>query len=485
MCKRAAVLVNLQWHLMNVDNTTEYTTSDRLKINPEDTLITFQCSDLIRDLSKTIPNNEHLPNIIDIECLDRQMSQKRREYSENRNWQIISSLREHEIIDSDFKIKSENIQVFMEKFCKLYTKLFNKSHEEQDRFKNIESNINSIIYERQVLGIRIDYQIAINKCEELENEIYRIKNELQIHYGIFDPDNESQQRSYLKSKGYNIVQSLLYTFKIWRKEDSVCGYFYEIIRNTQDLDSILYLLSHWGSSQKTFPSYFGFGTITSRITVRQPSIQNLRKKNRNVIIPDEGYRFLYIDYSQFEAGILACLSDDNELLSLYEKDIYSDLANQALLDVTRRSEAKVIFYRYIYGDSTLEPKYINYFNKFNKLKEYKKSIEEKANREGKIGSKKGNYRVCIEENNSWALSHDIQANASLIYKNAVIRTRAEVDSAEFLVPMHDGTLYQIKELKYEESKNIICEIYKSEFKNMFPKINPKVNYSESFDNSEE
>jgi DNA polymerase I-like protein with 3'-5' exonuclease and polymerase domains len=155
----------------------------------------------------------------------------------------------------------------------------------------------------------------------------------------------------------------MHSFKARQNEDVVCQLFYELIRNEKDIDSYLHMLSHWGGEERTFPTYYGFGTITGRITMRHPSIQNLRKNNRSVIIPDTGKRFLYVDYSQFEAGILASLSKDEILIKLYNTDIYSDLAEHVLGDKQNRNEAKIIFYRYMYGDDTLSKKAINYFLK--------------------------------------------------------------------------------------------------------------------------
>ena len=43
-------------------------------------------------------------------------------------------------------------------------------------------------------------------------------------------------------------------------------------------------------------------------------LQNLKKENRNIIIPSTGKELFYIDYSQFEASILAHCSADKVLL---------------------------------------------------------------------------------------------------------------------------------------------------------------------------
>ena len=101
------------------------------------------------------------------------------------------------------------------------------------------------------------------------------------------------------------------------------------------------MLAHWGGPARCYPVFFGFGTITSRVTVREPSLQNLRKTNRSVISADPKKKLLYVDYSQFEAGILASLSEDPLLISLYNTDIYEDLAHNVLGDASKRADTKV------------------------------------------------------------------------------------------------------------------------------------------------
>jgi len=87
----------------------------------------------------------------------------------------------------------------------------------------------------------------------------------------------------------------------------------------------------------------------------------------------------------------------------------------------------------------------------------------------------------MDENNSWGLSHIIQSTASYIYKKALIRVVKEVKEAEFLIPMHDGTVYQINELHYDDLQILIENIYKEEYKKVCPKIQPRVNCKDRFD----
>lgn len=473
MNRFVTIYIDSAWYKLNVDNFEEYSI-DNFSYNRSDIIITFQTSDLIRHIKS---QNLFLPTIIDLEAFDKQMAQEGKEFRHHQEWRILTSLRYHNIIDNDFKISLHNIKQLLEYSAKLFLSLYEKDLAEKNRFEDIELRINKIIYKRQLLGVKVDRSIATERCNKLEKYIYNLKNTLQLHHNIFSPDQSAEQVNYLKSKGFKIVESLLYTFKIHRNNDIVCNLFYELIRSQQDLDSLLYISAHWGGSERTYPTYMGFGTITSRITLRQPSLQNLRKSNRDIIIADDGMRLLYPDFSQFEAGILASLSDDENLLKLYNSDIYSDLAEKVLNDKQKRSEAKVIFYRYMYGDTTLDHLAKNYFNRFSKLKKYRESIEKEILSSNKIGTTHGNFRYLKSiEDISWSLSHVVQAHASLIYKKSLIRVNKEIPKAEFLIPMHDATLYQIDKRYFEEQKEWIKNIYVDEFKKVCPQIEPRINF---------
>jgi len=465
-----------EWYSLNIDDFDDYTKS--LNYNYHNIYITFQTSDLIREFNSR--NVKSLPKIIDLESFDKQMSQEGKEFRNFKYWKVLNFLRYHGVIDADFKLTKENIKLFLEKIALSYSTLLDKDNIETKRYNDVEIRINGLIYKRQRLGVRINIDAAKQRCAEIEKEIYSIKNELQLRYKIFTPDNIESQKSYLEKNKYRIIKSLRYTFRIHSKADIISNLHYQLLRNQADLDSMLFIISHWGGQERTYPSFNGFGTITSRIVLRQPSLQNLRKTNRDIIIPDNSMKLLYIDYSQFEAGILASLGKDEKLIDLYNTDIYEDIAEKVLANKNDRKEAKILFYRYMYGDNTLSKEAKNYFIKFKKLEAFKAKIENTLIKNNKIGTKYGNYRYASKDDNTWALSHVVQSTASYIYKMALLEVQNEVKAAEFLIPMHDGTVYQINELEYDGAKMEIERIYKDVFKKICPEIEPKLTCSELF-----
>ena len=475
------MLIESSWYSLDINNFDNYSTNSDLIFSNDDHIVSFQTSDLIRTFNS---NGSSLPNIIDLESFDKQMSQEGKDIRSFENWKAISMLKYHKKIGNDYKLSPTTFKDFLEQIATYYINHIENNVDEIERFDVIEAKINKIIYERQKLGLSVNKVIAEEKVRTIEKEIYRIKNILQLEYKIFMPDNHKQQFEWLNKKGYKVFDSLVDSFKVRKDHDPVCKLFYDLNRLECDLDSMLYILGRWGGESKVYPSFHGFGTITSRITLREPALQNFKKENRCIIVPEVGKKFLYVDYSQFEAGILAALSKEEQLIKLYNDDIYRDLAAYVYNDGAKRSDAKILFYRFMYGDKTLgkkEKKEILYFNKFKKLIDYKKKIENEINDKKCIGTSLGNNRVCYGDGECiWGLSHIIQATASLIFKRVLIRVNEEAKDAEFLIPMHDAALYQISEFSYDDCKEKIIEIFKDEFKKECPEIIPRVNCNDFY-----
>lgn len=444
------------------------------------TYITIQSNELIRFFKKI--KLKEVPSVIDLECFAKQMLQEGSDLDNKYKWSALRFLHDQNEINSEFHLKSSTALEFVKKLYTVYNNLLNNKDEERERFEKIELPVNNILFNRQLNGIKINRELAEQRCEELEDSIYAIKNILQLDYLIFDPENERFQYNYLKTKNYNIVQSIPYTLKTRRKSDQVCNLLYDLSRAKQDLNSILIMLTKYGGHEMAHPSFKGFGTITSRITMREPSIQNMKRSNRDIIVPFANKEFCYVDYGQFEAGILASLSKDKKLIELYNEDIYLDIAKKVLNNENEREDAKIIFYRYMYGDESLPSEVYKYFDRFKQLKTFINNINSELKENGIIYSVYGNGRK-VGEKSSWALSHKIQSTASLIYKKALLRTHNEITEADFVIPMHDATLYEISSVEdnTELIKKII-NIYKEEFKSICPNLEPQVTLKKFFEN---
>jgi DNA polymerase I-like protein with 3'-5' exonuclease and polymerase domains len=437
-------------------------------LGSKDKLFSLQVSEVIggieleRDFDKC-------PHIINIESFSKQFLQKSKILEPSRKWNIHQLLIEKDILPVGFRINEDSIfeyLIHIRSFISMTLDQFGP--EELNRFETIELPINRIIYQRQRKGLSVNRDIVPEIIESLEAEFYEVKNQLQLNHGIFSPDSRNEQFRWLKENDIEVKGSLRQTFKNHSSRNTICELIYRMYRLKGDLDCLIYLSVAKGNNPRVVPSFIGFGTITSRIMLREPALQNIRKKYRKVIIPDENCEFIYIDYAQFEAGILASLSKDPKLIDLHDTgDIYTDIATKVYSKSANRDEAKILFYRYMYGDEKMSLREKTYFRSFTTLSQYKLALEAESKNTGKIGTELGNYRMLDEKDVYLGISHKIQSTASLILKKAIIKVNKQVSQVQFILPMHDAVLYQvntqINDIRIAERKiiKIFEEVYSS------------------------
>lgn len=459
-----------KWYSLDISND-EFIEDHNISIKNK--YYTFQVSDLIREIKSK--NFKIIPEIINIESFDKQFSQKGKDLLDFKKWHILKALRKEEIIDSHYRVN--DLMDFLLKIKDLIDKLKEDSTDELNRFNNIELKINKIIHKTSFEGIKIDRDILDQKCIDLHRIIYEIKNEFQFSHNIFQPENFETQADYLKNKNYRILVSIEKTVSLLRKSDIICDQFNQLNRLSKDLKTLMVLKSRLGGIDFVNPYFVGFGSITSRIIIKEPSLQNLRKENRDIIVPNDSKELFYIDYSQFEASILAHCSSDNLLLKLINADdVYSDIVIKIYnteVNENSRKEAKILFYRYLYGDTfdnkkekELKKKVDSYFNRFKTLIKFKEDLKNEAIKNGLVSTQNGNIRkLDLNNENIWILSHLIQSNASYIFKKAIIQTFQNVEKARLLIPLHDGALYEIDIDDSEKIKAEIINIFVKTFQN--------------------
>lgn len=361
---------------------------------------------------------------------------------------------------------------------------------ELNRFSTIEKNIIRILLERTKKGIRIDEFRIKRLIKEVNIELYAIKNKLQLDYGIFSNSDYKNIVINLKNKFPSIVDTIgtkeYYTQLEYYKKDKLVNLLY----NERKLSRNKSILTRIGSLDDKLvnPQYSCFGTITSRILLNSPNFQQLNKKYRDIILSDDDKELVYIDYSQFEAGILANESKDLRLLEMYNnQDIYTQLSLVIFENEKEesRDKCKTLFFLYCYGMSNENIKknfgenIDNFFDQFEDLKNFRKKLNLDFSEKGLVGTSMGNYRYKFKKDDSienWVISQRIQGNASLILKKAILSVDKRDKEIEFLIPMHDAVLYQIPKGKREEKEKILKEEFKKAFKEICPLIEPKVTF---------
>lgn len=371
------------------------------------------------------------------------------------------------------------------------------------RFMEIEVPVYNVMLNTQKHGVRID-ESKLDKYLMDSNKIYyKAKKKIEIEYNInIDNNNIINQFLEIENNNNNPIKKSLVRrssydnfIAINSKFDDVSLTFSNYRRYKLEKSILSRIVA---IDSKVFPIYDICGTVTSRILVADPLLQNLKKVHRDIILPDDGCVFLYIDYSQFEPGIMASLADNNEFIELYNSsDIYSGLSELIFGTDKERDTAKKIFLSYSYGMSWSSIKDIlsiivkeiknNSSIDIDKVKSslavfetMKHEIHDELIKNNRIGTLFGNYRYrqktgdLSNREKRYAVSQVVQGTASLIIKKVILDINKNLPSIRIVLPMHDALLIQVSADEQNDLEGDAVEIFKRAFKEICPKINPGV-----------
>ncbi|TAT74823.1 hypothetical protein ELH50_30245 (plasmid) [Rhizobium ruizarguesonis] len=376
-----------------------------------------------------------------------------------------------------------------------------KENGELERFFDIEVPTAAIYYSRQWDGIGV----ATDKVKAaLETAAHRKYIAYQQVANIINASptglNYWNVRPYLagtdfgdalsSSDGYTLRDQL----RLARSASTFAASFTEYMDASRDVE----ILNRLNDSEgRVYPTFHPIGTISSRTLISDPYLQELRRAFRHVVSPDQGKKLVYFDYSQFEPGVMASLSGDEELISLYNNgDVYTALSTALFGSSEQRDLCKRIFLAFSYGMSvegitrllsnneaerkSIGSRVTDFFVRFPRLREFKMEAERELWKLGQVRTLLGNRRVrsgqgaLTGKERRWATSQIIQGNASLIFKHALVRIADKFGLPSILLPMHDAVLMQCFEHDYEGLAADVSEIMRSSFAFWCPGIEARI-----------
>lgn len=330
---------------------------------------------------------------------------------------------------------------------------------ELQRQIDIEIPVFNLLHKNITPGIKINQEILRKHKNDIEYDYYKALKDFSNQYDLpLEEPNDQTIIDYLESKDFDFSGiSVDYMLEFVPTPDG----FASSVKNLRKLSASRHLLSALPlSKNKATPIIDSFGSITSRIYFKDPVFQNISKKHRNIICAYEGNVLSYVDYDQFEVGVMAALSGDAILLSLYaDDDLYESLSDQLFGDRSQRKLSKRLFLSYAYGmklnrisdaahaQGAERAKVNLFFRKLTTFEGWKKDIHKKFYDNGFIGTSEGNflrrsinYELSEKEKRS-CISQVVQGTASLIFKKALLALD-KLEGFRILVPMHDAVLVE-------------------------------------------
>ena len=432
--------------------------------------VTFQSDELTNFLEDRI----HFAKILDIECLDVQIRQSIGLKPPPKKWTVPNMLHTYLGIEEKRWDVEEYAEV-LKNIATCYLAMKTRGEAEWKRITEIELLVNRVLYETQSRGIFINHEEIEPLCRELHQKIYSLKNTIQLEYDFIGDsldDYVSQNNIYQGELSRSIEEKL-------EKDHPEIGVFRKLQRTKQNFNCLIMLSAVRKGVNLCKPLFKGFGTTTGRIILRDPALQNLSKKFRSLLKNENlpaNKRYVYVDFGQFEAGVLAGLSGNSQLQALYEQNrVYEELARRTKSD---RDKAKMYFYCFVYGGIVWKGA-DNFFKTYG-LQKTVDEVNSEALKKGFIETPFGNRRVCGgEEDKKWILNHYIQGTSSLIFKQALIDVyQSFYTKVELILPMHDAALYIVDNDVQTEH---LIHVFRGAFKKWLPNVNPIVKEKDFFE----
>lgn len=330
---------------------------------------------------------------------------------------------------------------------------------ELDRALSVEVPVFNVLTLAAVQGIRVNAEKLRSYKVEVDRRYYiALKRFAEVHGFPYEVPREDEIVAHLEKNGFDLAGVTLdYLLRFVPMQDGFADNLQELRRAESSRSTIGRMSVGAG---RVFPIVDSQATVTSRIYYRDPSLQSLRRQYRDVFVPDKGFRFSYVDYDQFEVGVIAALSGDARIAKLYrEGDMYVELAKVLFGDESMRGKAKGLFLSYAYGmkrSSLLDAAVAlgasrgaakEFFSSFERYEQWKLEVHAEYEGAGRIGTSVGNYLNRVnrgplspKERRS-SVSQVVQGTASLVFKKAILRI-AQIQGVSIRIPMHDALLVQ-------------------------------------------
>ena len=380
-----------------------------------------------------------------------------------------------------------------------------KQQGEYDRLITVEWPLQSAFAYRQFRGVRVDAPAAGTLLERISAEKYaayrRVAEHLNrsptaLNYWNIQPYLADTDVAFLMD--LDPGGQLQSAFEMAAVSSPFADAFVSLMKAGRDAGIVRRAL---GGSDRLFPIFHVLGTISGRILVSDPYLQQLRRAYRSLIAPEQHHRLIYLDYAQFEPGVLAGLSGDTKLINAYNQgDLYAALAEVLFGDAVQRPVAKRVFLAFSYGMTpdriaimlagdaaanervAYAAKITAFFEAFPDLAGFRASQQDALLANGYVASLFGNRRLRTAKGQHlslkeqrWALNQPVQSTASLIFKEALNAIIAEFGVEPVVLPVHDAVLLQFPEDEdFDSHTQRASEIMVERFAHRFPGVKAKI-----------
>ena len=399
-----------------------------------------------------------------------------------------------------------------------------KKHECENLFYDIEMPLMPVLAEMEMNGVCLDtrslaetskqFTTRMNDIEqriyELAGEQFNIASPKQVGEILFDKLKIVEKAKKTKTGQYVTSEEVLQQLK--NKHEIVADILEH--RGLKKLigtyiDALPKLINpRTGHIHTSFNQTI---TATGRLSSSDPNLQNIPirgedgKEIRKAFIPEPGCLFFSADYSQIELRVMAHLSDDKNMIEVFQegKDLHAATAaniyKKPIDEVTRdeRTKSKRANFGIIYGITVFglaerldiprdEAKMLidGYFETFPQVHDYMEKSKEIARQKGYVTTLFGRRRYLPDINSANAtvrgfaernaINAPIQGTAADIIKVAMIhifnRFKAEGIKSKMILQVHDELNFSVLPEEKDRVEQIVLEEMQQAFQMKVPLV---------------
>jgi len=399
-----------------------------------------------------------------------------------------------------------------------------KKYECEDLFYNIEMPLMPVLAEMEMNGVCIDTEslnetsaIFTQRMVELEQKIYELAGEQfniaspkQVGDILFGKLHIMEKPKKTKTGQYVTSEEVLQNLR-GKHEIVACILDHRGLKKLLGtyIDALPKLINPRTGHIHT--SFNQTVTATGRLSSSDPNLQNIPvrgedgKEIRKAFIPEPGCLFFSADYSQIELRVMAHLSGDKHMISVFKegKDLHAATAatiyKKNIDEVSRdeRTKSKRANFGIIYGITVFglaerleisrdEAKQLidGFFQTFPQVHDYMEEAKRHAYEQGYVTTLFGRRRYLpdIRSANATvrgfaernAINAPIQGTAADIIKVAMIhiynRFKAEGIRSKMILQVHDELNFSVYPEEKERVEQIVLEEMQGAFQMTVPLI---------------
>jgi DNA polymerase-1 len=410
-------------------------------------------------------------------------------------WLIDSDYKEAELEDIFRHTRQKNI---VDAHRVIFEELARES-KLQSIFDYIEAPLMDIIYRMQETGIGLDAPFFTKLTAEYRNELEGIEKKVHelagVEFNVRSPKQLSQilfeELALPTKKIKKSAKTGIYSTNVdaLEKLEGVHPII-DLITQYRELDKLLstyleVLPKLVAADGRLHPRFIQNGTTTGRFSSKDPNVQNIPtrtdigRKIREGFVARDGYELVSFDYSQIELRVLAMLSSDDQLISIFKegRDIHTAVASMIggvsydKVDRELRRKAKIVNFGILYGMGVnslhkqmggerqeAQTFHQGFFEKFPEATAFLEKTKEHAHQYGYTDTLFGRRRQFKDINSRlpfirasaerMALNAPIQGTSADMIKLAMVSVdeylkEAKQMDASLVLQIHDEIIYEV------------------------------------------